>query len=212
MAPGSARHERGGVMRVPAEGDVSRLVAALDPRDPFAGRDRAMLVLASHTGLRVSELVGLDVDHVASAGVPRRALHLPSALGKGARERVIPLNGPAREAVQALLAFNVRRGFSVAPDAPLFVTRKHERVSVRLVQRLLEVLRERADLDVPLTPHSLRHGFATELMQACGNLRVVQKILGHVSIRSTQVYTHPTPADLEKAVATLAERGCSVCA
>lgn len=187
-------------MIVPTPEEARALLAAIDPRDPFAGRDRGLLVLAGHTGLRVSEPVGLDVADVALRGTPRDAIHV---VGKGSHGRTIPLNAAARQAVRDILGFNARRGFSTAPGAPLLVGRGHGRVSVRLVQRLVVTLRERAGLDVPVTPHSLRHRFATTICQTTGNLRVVQKLLGHRRLTTVEVYTHPTRADLENAVATL---------
>ena len=118
----------------------------------------------------------------------------------------------ARSTVRNLLAFNARRGFSTAPGAPLFVTRRHERVS--LVQRLIVTLRERAGLDVPVTPHGLRHRFATTICQTTGTLRIDQKLLGHRRLTTVEVDTHPTRTDLENAVATLlqAHDGCAQCA
>jgi len=185
---------------VPSQSETERLLCVIDPRDPFGPRDRALVELAMHTGLRVSELAGLDVFHVAHQGVPRQTLHLPRSITKGARERTVPLNQTARRAIANLLAFNQKRGFSVAAQAPLFVTRKHERVSVRLIQRLIEELRQRAGLDAPLTPHGLRHLFATQVTQATGNLRIVQKLLGHRKLNTTAIYSHPTSADLAAAV------------
>ena len=214
------------MMRIPSHSETRRLLAAIDPRDPFAERDQVMLILAMNTGLRVSELVGLDIGHVAHQGVPRQALHLPRSITKGERERTIPLNEPARQAIQVLLAFNRKRGFSVAPDAPVFVTRKHQRVSVRLVQRLVQHLREVAGLDVPLTPHTLRHGFATDIMHATGNLRVVQQLLGHRRLATVEIYAHVSrelcaqaveqiaylTAGLQAAVSLIARRPMPPCA
>jgi site-specific recombinase XerD len=163
-----------------------------------------MLVLAMHTGLRVSELTGLDVGLVSLDGAARSVLFVPASIAKGGHERLVPLNRVAQGAVEALLRFNRARGFSVAAAAPLFVTRKHQRISVRLVQRLVQGLRERAGLAVPATPHTLRHGFATEVLNATGNVRIVQQLLGHQRLGSTQRYTHPSRAALEQAVAAIA--------
>lgn len=193
-------------MRVLNSDDTARLLAAVDLRDPFGPRDHAMLVLALHTGLRVSELAGLNVGHVSRSGQPRQTLHVNAAIAKGGQERQIPLNDAAREAVRQLLDFNRRRNFSTAPDAPLFVTRKHERVSVRLIQRLVETLRNRADLDVPATPHALRRTFATRVGQAT-NMRVLQKLMGHRRMQTLVHYVEATPADLEAAVAAIAGTG-----
>src|SRR5688572_4766206 len=127
-------------MRVLDPSEASQLLAAIDLRDAFGVRDHAMLVFALNTGLRVSELVGMNVGDVFQGGVPRPAIFVSSAIAKGDSERKIPLNETARRAVSTLLRFNQARGFSTAAEAPLFVTRKHERVSVRLVQRLVQAL------------------------------------------------------------------------
>jgi len=182
--------------------EAGHLLAAIDLRDPFGPRDHAMLVLGLNTGLRVSELIGLDVGGVSCNGKPGQAIYLASKAVKYRHDRTIPLNADAQRAVADLLAFNQRRGFSVAPEAPLFVARKHERVSARLVQRLVETLRERAGL-VAATPHSLRHAFATRIVQATGNVRVAQMLLGHARLDSTAIYTHPSRAELERAVAAI---------
>jgi site-specific recombinase XerD len=191
-------------MRVLHPREVQQLLQAVNRRAPFGERDHAMLALALHTGLRVSELVGLDIRHVAHDGQPRQALHLPSELGKGGRERILPLNDVARRAVAVILDFNRRRGFSTAADRPLLVNRKHDRISVRYVQRLMEATREKAGLDVQATPHTLRHSFASRVACKTGNLRVVQQLLGHKRLSTVEIYTHPTREELEAAVALLA--------
>jgi len=183
--------------------ELRDLLRTLDPRSPFGSRDLAMLTLALHTGLRVSELVGLDVSHAASSHGPRRTLDLPAGLAKGGSGRLIPLNQVARDAIAAILAFNERRGFSVAPDAPLLVNRHHQRLSTRYVQRLMESLRDRADLDVHATPHTLRHTFASQVARRHGNLRAVQALLGHRRLATVEIYTHVDRQELAEAVATL---------
>lgn len=189
--------------------EVRQLLGAVDLRDPFGPRDHAMLIFCLHTGLRVSELIALDILQVAVDGVPRQAMHLVHT--KGGRSRVVPLNAEARGAVIAILTFNRRRGLSVAPDRPLLVTRYHERMTVRAVQRLVKALREKAELDVPASPHSLRHAFATRVMSCNSNLRIVQKLLGHKRLATVQMYTHPTREDLRVAVERAAEGGASSC-
>lgn len=184
--------------------EARQLVGAVDPGQPFAQRDRALLVFALHTGLRVSELSGLDVRYVVDRGEPRQTLHLPAELGKGGRARLIPLNDTARKCVRVLLGFNAARGFGVAPECPLFVNRFHRRLSVRDIQRLVKALREAAGLDVPATPHSLRHTFGTRLMEATNNLRVCQAVLGHARLSTTEIYTHPSRELVAASVARLA--------
>lgn len=199
-------------MNVLHPSEMRQLVAAVDIRDPFGPRDRALLIFDFHTGLRVSELCALDVRHVAADGVPRQTLHVPSEIGKGRRERIVPLNEVARGAISEILELNRRRGFSVAPDAPLLVTKKHQRMTVRAVQRLVQGLREKAQLDVPATPHTLRHGFATHVLSCNSNLRVLQQLLGHKRMATVERYTHPSREELRKAVERAAREGKLPCA
>ncbi len=180
--------------------EIRQLLGAIRLPSPFGGRDHAMLTLVLHTGLRVSELVGLDVHHVLVQGQPRQTLWLPADLGKGGKARAIPLNATARSAIFSLLGFLKKRGFSVAPEAPLLQNRFHRRLSGRDIQRLVKLLREAAGLDVPATPHTLRHAFASKVAQSHGNLRSLQQILGHNRLSSSQVYLHPTRDDLQDAV------------
>jgi integrase/recombinase XerD len=115
------------------------------------------------TGLRVGELVGLQVGHVCgnkpqgSGRMVRHTLALPGELAKGGRERAIPLNAQARQAVAEILSFNHRRGFSVTPEAPLFPNRKHQAMSTRAVRRVLSAHSVQADLDQAVAPHDLRY-------------------------------------------------------
>ena len=162
-----------------------------------------MLVLAYHTGLRVSELTGLDVVDVSVDGQPRSLLHLPASIAKGRHSRLVPLNETAQRAIVALLSFNTRRGFSVAPHAPLLVTRKHTRLSARAVQLRVAELRQLAGLDVQATPHSFRHAFGSRIAEKTGNLRVVQQLLGHQRLNTSQIYVYVSRS-LCKAVEKLA--------
>jgi integrase/recombinase XerC len=134
-------------------------------------------------------------------------LYVSSAIGKGRRARTIPLNETARNAITTILAFNVRRGFSIAADRPLLMTKKHERMTVRAVQRLVEVKREEAHLDIPATPHTLRHSYASRALSCGGNVREVQELLGHVRINTTQLYTHPSREELAAVAARMENSG-----
>jgi len=133
-------------------------------------------------------------------GLARAELELPARLGKGKKSRVIPLNKRARLAVLQLLEFNRLRGFATVPDAPLFVNRKHRRLSVRAVQYLMAELRQKAGLDVRATPHSLRHYCASQLVRETGNVRIAQKILGHVRLNTSALYTHPSRSEVAEAM------------
>jgi site-specific recombinase XerD len=189
-------------MRILQPSHTRKLLASIRLRSPFGLRDHAVVRLLSQTGLRVSELVGLDVGHVFYDGAPRHQLDLPAAACKGHRSRVIPLNEAARQAIQDLVDFLVMRGFQSAPDSPLLQDRRHRRLPVREVQRLVQTHRQAAGLDIRATPHSFRHSFASQLASKV-SLRVVQQLLGHRFLVNTEIYLHNQPAQLAQAVATL---------
>lgn len=176
-----------------------RLLGAINLASAFGRRDHALIRLAAQTGLRVSELVGLDVGLVWSNGSAREWLDLPYQIAKGSRSRIIPLSPQARRAVEELVGFLQLRGFQSTPTSPLLQDRRHHRLPVREVQRMVQVARERAGLDIRATPHTLRHGFASEAARKVG-LHNVQELLGHKKITSTQIYLHTRPEDLVAAV------------
>ena len=180
--------------------EVTKLLAAIRHDDEFAERDREMIMLMLHTGLRVGELCKLNVGHVACEGVVRDTLHVPSSIGKGGHERLIPLNTVARRAIMGLLAFNAEQGFAVNENAPLVVSKGGQRMCVRAVQYVVAGLRRRAGLDVVAVPHTMRHTMATNLLSACGNLTVVKSVLGHKRVTTTEIYTHPSREVLARAV------------
>ena len=190
--------------------EIDRMLALIDLRDPMGVRDHCILELARHTGLRVGELVGLDVSDVVSGGqggtplCVRTELYVRPAIAKGGFGRLIPLNAKARSILARQLDFQRRRGFSIAPSAPLFTSKAHRRLTTRAVQYVFADLRERAGLAAPVTPHSARHLFGTCLAQA-GSLPVVQAVMGHRRLSSTQVYMHPSRAELAAAVERLVQ-------
>ena len=196
-------------MRILNRDNQEQLLTAIPERSPFGARDKAMLTLATVTGLRVAELVGLQVTHVCGfkpGGQGRRVrelLELPAEIGKGGRGRTIPLNATARQAVLEILVFNRQRGFSVEPQAPLFPNRKHQAMSTRAVRRMLENHCRRADLDQAVTPHMLRHTCATRLIEKGGSTHHVQQLLGHVRLSSSQVYLHASVDQLADVMARL---------
>ena len=176
--------------RLPNFLDLSQVEALLaaPEGDGFLGtRDRAILETLYSGGLRVSELVGLDVgDLDLSAGVTR-------ALGKGKKERLALLGGPAVQAIRTYFPQreNCMRERKVSETA-LFVNRSGKRLTTRSIGRLLEKYSRIAGLPRETSPHTLRHSFATHLLDAGADLRVVQELLGHASLSTTQVYTHLT--------------------
>lgn len=188
-------------MRMLLPSQEQQLLSVIRPGEPFGLRDKALIVFALHTGLRSQELCGLNVGDVMTwDGFPRQWLEVR---GKGGRQRQVPLNSVARQAVVDLVQFNRSRGFAVAGESPLLVTRRHSRLPTRSLRDIMQKYRERADLDTRCSPHSLRHSFASRLASQAG-LPVVQATLGHVRLSSTQVYTHTTPAQLAEGVERLA--------
>ncbi len=175
--PKSARHLPSALSPEEAE----RLVT-LAGDDPLAVRDRALLELAYSSGLRLSELAGLDVARVDLADGEARVL------GKGAKERVVPVGRAALEAIRAWLP--VRAALAPPGEGALFVGRGGSRLSPRAIESRLAAWAVKQGLDRHVHPHMLRHSFASHLLQSSGDLRAVQELLGHASIASTQVYTH----------------------
>ena len=136
----------------------------------------------------MSELTGLNVGHVFS-DAPREWLDLPASIAKGHRSRQVPLSPQARRAVGQLVAFLQLRGMSSAPGSPLLQDRRHHRLPVREVQRMLQLARERANLDIKATPHTLRHTFATNCARQ-SSLHNVKELLGHQSRRANLILIH----------------------
>lgn len=143
-------------------------------------------------GLRVSEAVALNYGEVdQEAGVAR-------VTGKGRKQRLCPMGEIALGVFKKWCA---EYAASVAHDSPVLVNRNHERLSTRSVQLLLKRYLVLADLPVDLTPHKLRHSYATHLLNAGADLRLVQELLGHARLGTTQIYTHVTAARLKEVYA-----------
>jgi integrase/recombinase XerD len=167
---------------------VERLLSAPVGEEPAALRDRAMLELLYAGGLRVSELTGLDVDDVDLA---RRTVR---CLGKGSKERVVPVG---RVAARALDAWLVRGRPALAPTEPaLFVNQRGRRLTRQGGWKILKQHAESVGLGAVVSPHVLRHSFATHLLEGGADVRVVQELLGHASVATTQVYTLVSTARL----------------
>jgi len=186
-------------VRIPTPFDTRRLLAAIPAKSPFGARDHSLVRLFAQTGLRVGEMAGLDLEHVYHQQAARHWLDLPASICKGRQSRRIPLNEAARQAILDLVAFLQMRGFQTLPHSPLLQDRRHRRLPVREVQRLVQAYREKAGLDVRVTPHSFRHGWASQLARVT-SLRVVQQLLGHRFLGSTEVYLHNQPEDFIQAV------------
>jgi len=144
-----------------------------------AARDQAVITLLYGCGLRISEALGLTCD-VLPIG---EALRIK---GKGGKERVVPVIAPAREAVER---YTHLCPFPTEPGAPLFRGVRGGALNPRIVQKTLENVRNQLGLPSSATPHAMRHSFATHLLNAGGDLRAIQELLGHASLRTTQAYT-----------------------
>jgi len=166
------------------EEDVEALLNAPDVQVPLGMRDRTMLEVLYASGLRVSELVNLSVAQVSlDMGVAR-------VMGKGSKERLVPLGEEALDWIRRYLA-DVRPVLLAGKlsDA-LFVTQRGEAMTRQMFWYLIKKHARQGSLDKPLSPHTLRHAFATHLLNHGADLRVVQMLLGHSDISTTQIYTH----------------------
>ena len=170
--------------RLPATLDADQMASLLKPGrdDPLALRDAALLELCYSSGLRLAELVRLDVDHVDLRDRTVRVV------GKGNKTRIVPVG---RVAVASLQTWLRVRGEIAARDEPaMFVSRRGRRLAARSVQARVDEWARRRGTPVRVHPHMLRHSFASHLLESSGDLRAVQELLGHSSISTTQVYTH----------------------
>lgn len=173
--------------------EIARLLETPPPDEPAGLRDRALLETMYSAGLRVSETVGInDEDLDREAGIVR-------IRGKGKRERLAPLGSFALRALHRWLA--VRKLSPREPQegrAPVFVNKFGRRLTTRSVARMLEKHLRQAALDARTTPHTLRHSFATHLLDRGADIRSVQELLGHKSLVTTQIYTHLSTAGLRE--------------
>lgn len=170
---------------------VNKLLAAVDPADPFALRDKAIVEVFYSSGLRASEMADLILQNVhLNLGVLR-------VLGKGRKERIVPIGGPASDAVDiyltqlrpVLLATQGHGKFTGKGGDRVFVSRAGGPMTRISLWQVLRRLSKKAGLP-PIHPHTLRHTFATHLLSGGADLRVVQELLGHSNIVTTQIYTH----------------------
>ena len=197
--------------RIPAHlsvDEMSRLLEMPDVHQPLGCRDRAILELFYASGLRLSELVGLDIEDV------NLTARMVRVFGKGAKERLVPFNTSTADALRAWL--KVRHGLrgetsarvTSAPargrprravaerDEPLFTNFRGSRLTGRSVQRLVARYVSGCSSRFGISPHALRHSFATHLLERGADLRAIQELLGHVQLSTTQRYTHVNAAQL----------------
>ena len=183
--------------------EMTTLLDAPDTADPLGRRDKAILELFYASGLRLSELCGLDLEDVnLSARVVR-------VLGKGRKERIVPFNQTASDAIRAWLRDRstfapvalrrdptpagrraVREGYSRRQREPLFLNYRGGRLSTRSVDKIVRRYVVQSNTRGGISPHALRHSFATHLLEAGADLRAIQELLGHARLSTTQRYTH----------------------
>ena len=197
--------------RLPAhlgEAEMSRLLEMPDTSSPLGRRDRAILELFYASGLRLSELVGLDLEDL------NLNARMVRVLGKGQKQRIVPFNHSAETAIRAWLADHGRWGQTpVAPPAarrslrgqtpsrkrtrlPLFLNYQGGRLSTRSVDRIVRKYVAACSTRFGISPHALRHSFATHLLERGADLRAIQELLGHARLSTTQRYTHVNAAQL----------------
>jgi len=191
-------------LRVPkslSEDMVDRLLGAPDLQTPLGLRDKAMLELLYASGLRVSELVGLKTFHLGmNEGVLR-------VMGKGSKERLVPFGAVAREHLQAYLSQSRAMILAGQQTEDLFVTARGQGMSRVMFWMIIKKYALLAGISVPLSPHTLRHAFATHLLNHGADLRAVQMLLGHADISTTTIYTHVARERLRQVHAAHHPRG-----
>ena len=210
---GHLEHDFGGLVstpklarRMPTHLDPDEMSVLLESPDldtPLGRRDRAILELFYASGLRLSELVSLDVDDVNLRD------QLVRVLGKGGKERVIPFNQSASDAIRSYLkdhrvlvnSSNETLGQACHPrttvvSMPLFVNYRGGRLSSRSVDRLVRKYAVQSSARLGISPHALRHSFATHLLERGADLRAIQELLGHARVSTTQRYTHVNAAQI----------------
>ena len=173
-----------------SEEEATRLVEAPKGDHFAAARDRAILETLYSAGLRVSELVGLRVRDVDLIGGTLRAM------GKGRKERLVPMGSYSVQAIRRYLATLTPEQSD--PERPLFQNRLRGRLTDRSVRRILNRYLGQVSVTLKVSPHALRHSFATHLLDRGADLRSVQELLGHSSLTTTQIYTHVTTERLKK--------------
>ena len=175
------------------EDQVARLLGAPDPAEPAGRRDRAILEMLYSTGVRISELAALSLEDVDLIG------EVAQVKGKGKKERLVPLGGPAVQALRDYLEVRTRVAQRRRTNRrALFVNKAGGRLSDRGIRRIFHKYARRVGLPDKVSPHTLRHSFATHMLNRGADLRSVQELLGHAQLATTQVYTHVSQSQARK--------------
>ena len=180
-----------------SEPEITRLIETPNTGDPLGRRDRAILELFYASGLRLSELVAVDLEDLNLSG------RMVRVMGKGRKERLLPFNQSAADAIRAWMKDRAQMVRSKsegrrqkAAGEPLFINYRGTRLTDRSVDRLLRKYVAQCSTRMGISPHALRHSFATHLLQRGADLRAIQELLGHAALSTTQRYTHVNAAQL----------------
>ncbi len=175
--------------------ELQGFLSSPDDSTPMGLRDKAILEILFSTGMRVSECAALDIDDI---NFIKGEI---AVLGKGRKLRLVFVS---EGAILALKDYLLTRGYQIDPDnqiaqnIPLFISNKHTRLTVRSIERIVEKYAKKSGILKKVSPHTLRHSFATDLLSAGADIRSVQSLLGHSSITTTQIYTHVTDKRLKE--------------
>ncbi|CAM3987479.1 site-specific tyrosine recombinase XerD [Mesobacillus thioparans] len=187
----SPQHERS-LPKVLSMEEVETLLDSPKLTDPFGYRDKAMLEMMYATGIRVSELIGLKLSDV------HLTMGFVRCMGKGSKERIIPIGKTASDAIEEYLdKGRPKLASKKHKDDSLFLNHHGKGLSRQGFWKILKRLTSEAGIEKELTPHTLRHSFATHLLENGADLRAVQEMLGHADISTTQIYTHVTKTRLK---------------
>ena len=182
-------------------GDVRRLLESVGPGDPHGLRDRAMLELLYASGLRVSELCNARLENLdLDSGFIR-------VTGKGNKTRMIPIGAPAVAAVKSYLESARPELVKPKTGAEVFLSVRGKKLTPQRIWQLIKQYAARAGLDINVFPHLLRHSFATHLLGGGADLRIIQELLGHADISTTQIYTHVEKSALKAVLKKFHPRG-----
>lgn len=181
--------------RILAVNEVELLLNQPKGSEPARLRDKAMLELLYATGIRVSELISLDVNHI------NVDMGYIKCFGKGSKERIVPVGSFARRCVDEYLLKGRAKLVKVKAEQALFVNQHGRRLTRQGFWKIIKKYGKRAGIAKEITPHTLRHSFATHLLENGADLRSVQEMLGHADITTTQIYTHLTKGRLREVYA-----------
>ncbi|STC70384.1 site-specific tyrosine recombinase XerD [Corynebacterium pilosum] len=171
--------------------EVATLLDACPTEEPLGVRDKALLEMLYGTGARVSEVLSLEVDDVTDTD------GIITVTGKGSKQRIVPLGSHARDALEAYLV-RARPVFATGKSHALFLNTRGGALSRQSAWTIIKTAADRAGIEKEVSPHTLRHSFATHLLEGGADVRTVQELLGHSSVTTTQIYTHVTADNLRE--------------